>query len=124
MQNYKGNMNNYPLLDPNDDDQNKSNQNIMNSYITFSTKNNSTMYIGPAAQAPLLKNLMDDLEVIKESIQQFKDISQCLKFKSLEKYNKYFPTNDTKVKAKLIKVLYKSLYNEKNPPALNGGSPR
>ena len=123
MENYQGNMNNYPLLDPNDEDQNKNNQNIMNSYITFSTKNNSAMYIGPAAQAALLKNLMDDLEVIKNSTKQFEIISQCLKFKSLEKYTKYFTTNDIKTKTKLIKVLYKTLYNEKNPPALNGVLP-
>ena len=58
MENYQGNMNNYPLLDPNDDDQNKTNQNIINSYLTFSTKNNSPMYIGPAAQAILLKHLI------------------------------------------------------------------
>ena len=123
MENYPGNMNNYPLVDPNDETQNKMNQNIMNSNITFSTKKNGPMFIGPAAQAKLLKNLLDILEVIKQSTRQFDVISKGFKFKSLEKYNKYFATNETKNKIKLIKVLYKALYNEKNPPILNGVLP-
>ena len=123
MENYPGNMNNYPLVDPNDESQNKMNQNVMNSNITFSTKKNGPMFIGPAAQAKLLKNLLDILEVIQQSTKQFDVISKGFKFKSLEKYNKYFTTNETKNKIKLIKVLYKALYNEKNPPILNGVLP-
>ena len=120
MENYHGNMNNYPLIDPNDDSKNNNNQNMMNSYITFSTKKNSPMYIGPAAQASLLKKLMDILDYIKQSNKQLNIINKCFKFKSIEKYNKYFIAYDPKNKLKLIKVLYKVLYNEKNPPELNG----
>ena len=123
MENYPGNMNNYPLVDPNDESQNKMNQNVMNSNITFSTKKNGPMFIGPAAQAKLLKNLLDILEVIQQSTKQFDFISKGFKFRSLEKYNKYFTSNETKNKIKLIKVLYKALYNEKNPPVLNGVLP-
>ena len=121
MENYDGNMNNYPIIDPNDDSGN--NQNLMNSYITFSTKKNLPMYIGPAAQASLLKKLMDNLDYIKQSNKQFNIINKCLKFKSIEKYNKYFITFDSKNKLKLIKALYKALYNEKNPPELIGVLP-
>ena len=123
MENYDGNMDNYPIIDPNDDSRNNNNQNMMNSYITFSTKKNSAMYIGPAAQASLLKKLMDILEFIKQYNKQFNIINKCFKFKSLEKYSKYFITFDSKNKLKLIKVLYKALYNEKNPPELNGALP-
>ena len=38
MENYDGNMNNYPIIDQNDDSGNNNNQNMINSYITFSTK--------------------------------------------------------------------------------------
>ena len=123
MDNYHGNLNNYPLIDINSESEKQSNINLMNSNITFSTKNNSPMYIGPAAQALLLKNLMDDLEIITKTTKQFESISKCLKFKSIEKYSKYFTYNDTKNKIKLIKTLYKTLYNEKNPPELKGVLP-
>jgi hypothetical protein len=66
---------------------------------------------------------LDILEVIQQSTKQFDFISKGFKFKSLEKYNKYFTSNETKNKIKLIKVLYKALYNEKNPPVLNGVLP-
>ena len=123
MDNYHGNLNNYPLIDINSESEKQSNINLMNSNITFSTKSNSPMYIGPAAQALLLKNLMDDLEIITKTTKQFDSISKCLKFKSIEKYSKYFTYNDTKNKIKLIKTLYKTLYNEKNPPELKGVLP-
>ena len=123
MENYPNNMNNYPLIDPNDESQNKNNQNVLNSYITFSTQKNGPMFIGPAAQATLLKNLLDILEVIKQSTRQFDIISKGFKFKSLEKYTKYLGTNEMKNKIKLIKILYKALYNEKNPPDLIGVLP-
>ena len=123
MDNYHGNLNNYPLIDINSESEKQSNINLMNSNITFSTKSNSPMYIGPAAQALLLKNLMDDLEIITKTTKQFESISKCLKFKSIEKYSKYFTYNDTKNKIKLIKTLYKTLYNEKNPPELKGVLP-
>ena len=123
MENYPNNMNNYPLIDPNDESQSKNNQNVLNSYITFSTQKNGPMYIGPAAQATLLKNLLDILEVIKQSTRQFDIISKGFKFKSLEKYSKYLGTNEMKNKIKLIKILYKALYNEKNPPDLIGVLP-
>ena len=124
MENYNGNVNKYPLLDP---FKNKApeqlNQNAMNSYLTFSTKKNNAMFIGPEAQAHLLKELMEFLEVIKKSTKQFEVISKCLKFKSLEKYNKFFLTNDPNKKLKLVKTLYKTLFNEKNPPQLTGTLP-
>jgi len=124
MVNYNGNVNKYPLLDP---FKNKSpeqlNKNAMNSYLTFSTKKNNAMFKGPEAQAHLLKELMEFLEVIKKSTKQFEVISKCLKFKSLEKYNKFFLTNDPNKKLKLVKTLYKTLYNEKNPPQLTGTLP-
>ena len=120
MENYHGNMNNYPLIDINSESEKKTNVNLMNSNITFSTKKNSPMYIGPEAQAKLLKNLMDDLESINKTIKQFDIIGKSLKFKSLEKYSKFFLNNEPKNKIKLIKTLYKSLYNEKNPPELIG----
>ena len=123
MDNYQGNMNNYPLIDPNDNSNNKNNQNINNSYITFSSKKNGAQLIGPAAQAKLLKNLMDILEDIKKSNKTFDIISKGLKFKSVEKYSKYLITNEIKSKIKLIKTLYKTLYNEKNPPELKGVLP-
>ena len=36
---------------------------------------------------------------------------------------KYLYISDTKTKLKLIKILYKALYNEKNPPKLTGVLP-
>ena len=119
MKKYPNDMNNYPLEDP---EQNKNNNSI-NNYITFASKKNGPMYIGPSAQASLLKNLMDVLELLSRSRKQFDFIKNGLKFKSFEKYLKYFPLNDNKTKLKLIKVLYKTLYNEKNPPELKGVLP-
>ena len=123
MENYHGNMNNYPLIDINSESEKQFNINLMNSNITFSSKKNSPMYIGPSAQATLLKYLMDDLDLINKIIKQFDIIGKCLKFKSFEKYTKFFLNNDTKNKLKLIKALYKSLFNEKNPPELKGVLP-
>ena len=123
MENYPGNMNNYPLIDPNDESEKKNEMNISNSYITFSSNKNAAQYIGPIAQANIIKNLLDVLEDIKKSNRQFDIIVNGLKFKSLEKYSKYLVTNETKSKIKLIKILYKNLYNEKKPPELKGTLP-
>ena len=116
MRKYPNNMNNYPLEEINQ----TTNNNLVNNYITFASKKNGPMYIGPSAQAALLKNLMDVLELLSRSKRQFDFIKNGLKFKSFEKYLKYFTTTETKTKLKLIKALYKSLYNEKNPPELKG----
>ena len=116
MEKYQYNMNNFPLEDP---DKSK-NDNPSNNYITFSSKRNGPMYIDPGTQASLLKTLMDVLELLNQSKKQFDFIKNGLKFKSFEKYLKYFTTNEPKLKIKLIKILYKALYNEKNPPELKG----
>ena len=121
MEKYQNNMNNFPLEDP-DKTENK-NTNSLNNYITFSSVKNGPMFIGPGAQANLLKNLMDVLDFLSKSKKQFDFIKDGLKFKTFEKYLKYFTTNDPKTKIKLIKILYKALYNEKNPPELKGVLP-
>jgi len=121
MEKYQNNMNNFPLEDP-DKTENK-NTNSLNNYITFSSLKNGPMFIGPGAQANLLKNLMDVLDFLSKSKKQFDFIKDGLKFKTFEKYLKYFTTNDSKSKIKLIKILYKALYNEKNPPELKGVLP-
>ena len=123
MENTHGSIYNYPIIEPFNCSQEQQAQNVMNGYLTFATNKNGPMYIGPAAQAHLLKELMEFLEVIKQSRKQFDIISKNLKFKSFEKYTKYFTTNETNKKVKLIKVLYKALYNEKNPPQLTGVLP-
>ena len=120
MENYHSNMNNYNLIDPNSGNKNSSEQNFRNSYITFSSKKNGPMYIDPSAQAKLLKYLLDVLDNIQLSSKQFNFISKCFKFKSVEKYYKFFLTYDQRSKLRLVKALYKALYNEKNPPELNG----
>ena len=81
------------------------------------------MYIGPGTQANLLKNLIDILDLLSKSKKQFDFIKNGLKFKTFEKYLKYFTADDPKTKIKLIKILYKALYNEKNPPELKGVLP-
>jgi hypothetical protein len=123
MENTRGSIYNYPIIEPFNCSKEQQAQNVMNGYLTFATNKNGPMYIGPAAQAHLLKELMEFLEVIKQSKKQFDIISKSLKFKSFEKYIKYFATNETNKKVKLIKVLYKALYNEKNPPQLTGVLP-
>lgn len=119
MEKYANNMNNYPLEDPD----NTKNNSPLNNHITFSSKKNGPMYIGPGAQANLLKNLMDITELLNKSKKQFDFIKNGFKFKTFEKYLKYLSSSDTKTKLKLIKILYKSLYNEKNPPELTGVLP-
>ena len=126
MEKYPYNMNNHPLEDPDKILNNNNGNNILtslSSYITFSSKKNGPMFIGPGAQANLLKNLMDVLDNLNSSKKQFDFIKNGFKFKSFEKYLKYFTTNDYKSKVKLIKILYKSQYNEKNPPELTGVLP-
>ena len=123
MENYHSNMNKYNLIDPNNGNKNSSDQNFRNSYITFSSKKNGPMYIDPSAQALLLKYLLDVLDDIQKSSKQFNFITKCFKFKSVEKYYKFFLPYDQKNKLKLVKALYKALYNEKNPPELNGSLP-
>ena len=122
MEKYQNNMNNFPLEDPDKIDKD-TNKNTLNNYITFSSKKNGPMYIGPGAQANLLKNLMDVLDLLAKSKKQFDFIKNGLRFKTFEKYIKYFTTNDIKTKLKLIKSLFKTLYNEKNPPELKGVLP-
>ena len=119
MDNYPNDMNNFPLEDP----EKTQNNNSLNNYITFSSKKNGPMFIGPAAQANLLKNLMEVLANLSNSKKQFDFIKNGFKFKTFEKYYKNFPLTDSKTKLKLIKILYKSLYNEKNPPELKGVLP-
>ena len=124
MEKYSYNMNNHPLEDPEKLlNNNNININSISSYITFSSKKNGPMFIGPGAQANLLKNLMDVLDNLNRSKKQFDFIKNGFKFKSFEKYLKYFTTDDYKMKVKLIKILYKSQYNEKNPPELKGVLP-
>ena len=123
MENTRGSIYNYPIIEPFNCSKEQQAQNVMNGYLTFATNKNGPMYIGPAAQAHLLKELMEFLEVIKQSRKQFDIISKSLKFKSFEKYTKYFATNEINKKVKLIRVLYKALYNEKNPPQLTGVLP-
>ena len=120
MEKYLYNMNNYALEDP---DKDSNNNNAINNYLTYSSKVNGPMYIGPGAQANLLKNLMNVLDLLSKSKKQFDFIKNGFKFKSFEKYLKYLSTTDTKSKIKLIKHLYKALYNEKNPPELTGVLP-
>ena len=120
MEKYLYNINNYVLEDP---DKEPNHDNAINNYITFSSKVNGPMYISPGAQANLLKNLMNVLDRLSKSKKQFEFIKNGFKFKSFEKYLKYLSTTDTKSKLKLIKHLYKSLYNEKNPPELTGVLP-
>ena len=119
MEKYPYNMNNFPLEEPNK----TQNNNSLNNNITFSSKKNGPMYIGPGTQANLLKNLIDILDLLSKSKKQFDFIKNGLKFKTFEKYLKYFTADDPKTKIKLIKILYKALYNEKNPPELKGVLP-
>ena len=123
MENYKNNMNNYQLQEPNNISQEQNNPNNPNNYITFASKKNGPMFIDPGTQARLLKNLMDVLDEINNSSKHFTPIIKGLKFKSFDKYNKFFVNNEPKNKIKLIKTLYKVLYNEKNPPELKGVLP-
>ena len=124
MENNDNNMNNYKLQDPDDVKSNDQNSiNSSNNYLTFQTKKNGPMFIDPVTQAGLLKNLMDVLEIINQSTKNFDPISKGLKFKSFDKYSKYFVNNEPKYKLKLVKTLYKTLYNEKNPPELKGVLP-
>ena len=125
MENDKNNMNNYNLQDPNNINvqPEQSNINSANNYLTFVSKKNNAMLIDQGNQAGLLKNLMDVLDKINKSQREFIPISNGLRFKSLDKYNKFFINNDSKNKLKLIKTLYKQLYNEKNPPQLKGVLP-
>ena len=125
MEKYPYNMNNHPLEDPEKilNNNNNNTSSSISSYITFSSKKNGPMFIGPGAQANLLKNLMDVLDNLNQSKKQFDFIKNGLKFKTFEKYLKYFTTNDIKSKLKLIKILFKSQYNEKNPPELKGVLP-
>ena len=123
MEKYPYNMNNHPLEDPEKNLNNNNTSSSIRSYITFSSKKNGPMFIGPGAQANLLKNLMDVLDNLNQSKKQFDFIKNGLKFKTFEKYLKYFTTNDIKSKLKLIKILFKSQYNEKNPPELKGVLP-
>ena len=124
MENNDNNMNNYKLQDPNDSkSDNQNGINSTNNYLTFQTKKNGPMFIDPVTQARLLKNLMDVLDIINQSTKNFDPISKGLKFKSLDKYSKFFANNEPKYKLKLVKTLYKTLYNEKNPPELKGVLP-
>ena len=124
MAKYCNNINDYQLIDPFKGTNEQQNQNAINGYLTYSSKKNGPMYIGPATQANLLKELIEYLEVIKNSKKQLDIISKNLKFKSFEKYCKFLAMlNDSSKKNKLIKTLYKTLYNEKNPPLLNGVLP-
>ena len=66
---------------------------------------------------------MDILELLNKSKKQFDFIKNGFKIKIFEKYLKYLYISDTKTKLKLIKTLYKALYNEKNPPKLTGVLP-
>ena len=116
---YQNDMNNFPLEDPDK----TQNNNSLNNYLTFSSKKNGPMFIGPAAQANLLKNLMEVLSILGKSKKQFDFIKYGFKFKTFEKYSKNFPLYDSKTKLKLIKILYKNLYSEKNPPELKGTLP-
>ena len=116
---YQNDMNNFPLEDPDK----TQNNNSLNNYLTFSSKKNGPMFIGPAAQANLLKNLMEVLSILGKSKKQFDFIKYGFKFRTFEKYSKNFPLYDSKTKLKLIKILYKNLYSEKNPPELKGTLP-
>ena len=116
---YQNDMNNFPLEDPDK----TQNSNSLNNYLTFSSKKNGPMFIGPAAQANLLKNLMEVLSILGKSKKQFDFIKYGFKFRTFEKYSKNFPLYDSKTKLKLIKILYKNLYSEKNPPELKGTLP-
>ena len=116
---YQNDMNNFPLEDPDK----TQNNNSLNNYLTFSSKKNGPMFIGPAAQANLLKNLMEVLSILGKSKKQFDFIKYGFKFKTFEKYSKNFPLYDSKTKLKLIKILYKNLYSDKNPPELKGTLP-
>ena len=116
---YQNDMNNFPLEDPDK----TQNSNSLNNYLTFSSKKNGPMFIGPAAQANLLKNLMEVLSILGKSKKQFDFIKYGFKFRTFEKYSKNFPLYDSKTKLKLIKILYKNLYSDKNPPELKGTLP-
>ena len=116
---YQNDMNNFPLEDPDK----TQNNNSLNNYLTFSSKKNGPMFIGPAAQANLLKNLMEVLSILGKSKKQFDFIKYGFKFRTFEKYSKNFPLYDSKTKLKLIKILYKNLYSDKNPPELKGTLP-
>jgi len=63
------------------------------------------------------------LELTNKSKKQFDFIKNGFKIKIFEKYLKYLYISDTKTKLKLIIILYKALYNEKNPPELTGVLP-
>ena len=103
---------------------NIQNQDLDNSYISFSPENNNYIFLDPGVQAGLINYLMETLDFINKVNSLYNPLTKGIKFKSLEKYNKYLSQgNEQKNKLKLIKNLYKVLYNEKNPPELNGTLP-
>ena len=118
MENYTNNINNYKLIFP--ENLNKLDKTTINPYLTFSSKYNKPMYIDTEAQAILLQILIKDIDKIKASNKNYDHISRNFKFKSLEKYQKYFSSNN---KVKIIRMIYKTLYNEKKPPELTGVLP-
>ena len=75
---YQNDMNNFPLEDPDK----TQNNNSLNNYLTFSSKKNGPMFIGPAAQANLLKNLMEVLSILGKSKKQFDFIKYGFKFRT------------------------------------------
>ena len=68
MAKYCNNINDYQLIDPFKGTNEQQNQNAINGYLTYSSKKNGPMYIGPATQANLLKELIDVFVLIIVSL--------------------------------------------------------
>ena len=109
-------------------------QNVVNNItnnLIFTSETNNIINLDHEIQASFLKYLMENIVLIKQSFSIYKKITEEMKFKSFEKYLKYFDINantkklelKNKKRVNLIKLLYKNLYNEKKTIKLNNNLP-
>ena len=132
MENTNDILKNNPENNFNDEKEIKQNSiNNINNNLFFTTETNSITNLEPGIQASFLKDLMDYLSLIKQSFSLYGKITEEMKFKSFEKYVKFFDINTNtkkeefknKKRVNLIKLLYKNLYNDKKMIKLDNNLP-
>ena len=91
MENTNDILKNNPENNFNDEKEIKQNSiNNINNNLFFTTETNSITNLEPGIQASFLKDLMDYLSLIKQSFSLYGKITEEMKFKSFEKYVKFF----------------------------------
>lgn len=105
-QNYFGDNNNgYTSKLPNE----------INLDLFFNSETNKITSLENEIQANTFKDLISNISLIKTQALEYNKITEEMKFKSFDKYLKYFDNNgsNNKKKLSLIKTLYKNLFSTK-----------